>query len=101
MSEQEVPVSGSIETQIKVDLPDPWSGQYAVVRTAISARLAATLDASEDDLVKAIATFETLVVEHNLIDLSGNKAESLLDVDLRAIGHLITKWKDKVSGLPS
>lgn len=101
MSDQEAPVSGSIETQIKVDLPEPWAGQYAVVRTAISARLAATLDRSEDDLVKAISTFETLVVEHNLLDLNGNKAESLLDVDLRAVGHLLTKWKDKVSGLPS
>lgn len=101
MSNQEPVAQKPVETRTRIELPEPWAGQYAVVKTVLSARLAATLDKAQDDLVGAVSTFETLVIEHNLLDLDGKPATSLLDADIRAVGHLLNEWKEKVSGLPS
>lgn len=86
---------------VRIDLPEPWKGTYAVVRTGVSARIALKLDNAENDLGAAIEAFAALVVEHNFPALSGEPATDLLDVDVRIVAKVMSVWREQIAELPS
>ncbi len=75
----------------RIDLPEPFAGRYVVARLDFPARVLIELQSGEFE--RTINAFNAIVVEHNLPDSNGEKAESLLDADpFKMVERAIELW---------
>ena len=84
---------------IRVDLPAPYEGFYAVVKVDFPARI--LLELQSGDFERTMEAFSKLVIDHNLTDESGVKVTSFLDVDpVELSNKVIEHWGNELGKLP-
>lgn len=84
---------------IRVDLPAPYEGFYAVVKVDFPARVLGELQSG--DFIRTMDAFTKIVIEHNMTDSDGNVASSLLDVDPVELPTKVMEiWGNELGKLP-
>lgn len=64
---------------LRIDLPAPYEGFYAVARLDFPARVLTELQSG--DFERQLAAFDRIVIEHNFTDTDGQTPTSLAEVD--------------------
>jgi hypothetical protein len=84
---------------IRIDLPEPYTGFYAIAKADFPARV--LTDLQSGDFATAVDAFSRVVIEHNLPAEDGTTAPHLADVDpFDMVRIAMEKWGDELGKLP-
>lgn len=84
---------------IRVELPEPYVGFYAVAKADFPARVLSDLQSG--DFGSAIDAFNRVVIEHNFPGEDGATASHLADVDpFDMVKVAMEKWGEELGKLP-
>lgn len=84
---------------IRIELPEPYAGFYAVAKADFPARV--LTDLQSGDFATAVDAFSRVVIEHNFLGEDGQPVKHLADVDpFDMVKIAMEKWGDELGKLP-